>query len=84
VEDFFMANFEWKQVSPGAHQCGEWAFAVTGGWFFIDGPSWFTPSRVGGFPSFAAVEEEIQNQIDERRAALAESKGQEYQAWCRG
>lgn len=79
-----MANFKWKQVSPGDHQCGEWAFAVTGDWFFIDGPSWFTPSRVGGFPSFASVEEEIQNQIDERRAALAESRGQEYQAWCRG
>jgi len=86
VEDFFMANFEWYERN-GCQRCvidGESWLAIevpeTGG-FWLRGPLW---ARSNDCDSMAAVEEEIQNQIDERRAALAESRGQEYQAWCRG
>ena len=79
-----MARYDWKQVSRGVHRACEWTFEVVAGRFFLSGPSWYVPSQVGGFASFVDVEEEILEEIRERRAVLRELMGQEHQAWCRG
>jgi hypothetical protein len=80
-----MANFDWQEVSDVVRKCvidGEiWCIQNELEGFLVCGPLWSTEKDCD---SLAAAEEEIQNQIDERRAALAESRGQEYQAWCRG
>jgi hypothetical protein len=85
MEDFFMANVEWREVSSIIRRCvidGEiWQVTNEMDGFFVCGPLW---SKEKDCDSLAAAEEEIQNQVDERRAALAESRGQEHQAWCRG
>jgi hypothetical protein len=81
-----MLNFNWLQVSRGVHRCeidgDTWEIEVEcRDSFRITGPGWFR-SRVRS--SFGAAEAEIRSQIVERREALEESRGQEYQAWCRG
>ena len=67
-----MARYDWKQVSRGVHRACEWTFEVVAGRFFLSGPSWYVPSQVEGFASFVDVEEEILEEIRERRAVLRE------------
>lgn len=80
--------FSWQDTSGSkfrlAVRACEWTFEVVAGRFFLSGPSWYVPSQVGGFASFVEVEEEILEEIRERRAVLRELMGQEHQAWCRG